>query len=190
MAECRTKQYFVTCKSETEIKSEYRKLAFKCHPDHGGSTASFQELTTQYNNSLKKLQDSKKPKMPNMPFDSFTGRASEFDFLFDDWMDRMYDQGDYKRKEPEQKVTYSWSKKINTHYPNALKSALRQFIRETNSSSYTNSDTQLRGFIKIHSKKHYFATTHDVEIELRCKNKQVLELTIQLFLKQVIKQFE
>ena len=31
-------------KSSNELKSLYKKLAMKCHPDHGGSTQKMQEL--------------------------------------------------------------------------------------------------------------------------------------------------
>jgi hypothetical protein len=35
------------------VRSQYRKLVFKHHPDHGGSVASFQQLTRAYEMLLK-----------------------------------------------------------------------------------------------------------------------------------------
>lgn len=41
-------QYFDGCHTQTEIKSKYRELAKKMHPDFGGDPAEFHELQRQY----------------------------------------------------------------------------------------------------------------------------------------------
>ena len=47
--------YFNQCKTVQEVKSLYRKLAFKFHPDHGGDTETMKIINIQYHESLKNL---------------------------------------------------------------------------------------------------------------------------------------
>jgi curved DNA-binding protein CbpA len=40
--------YFSTCNSTDEIKAEFRRLAQIHHPDHGGDTATMQDINAEY----------------------------------------------------------------------------------------------------------------------------------------------
>jgi len=44
--------YFSYCKTEKDIKSEYRRLAFIHHPDKGGRVNAFLNLKEQYERSM------------------------------------------------------------------------------------------------------------------------------------------
>lgn len=46
--------YFANCQTHEEAKQRYRRLAFKHHPDQGGSEAQFIELNKQYKAFLDK----------------------------------------------------------------------------------------------------------------------------------------
>jgi curved DNA-binding protein CbpA len=47
-------KWFTSCKSEAEIKTAYRNLAKKHHPDmQGGDTATMQEINAEYEAALK-----------------------------------------------------------------------------------------------------------------------------------------
>ena len=48
-------KYFMDCTSLEELKSLYRKLAVKNHPDKGGSIEIMQEINNEYEIMLKKL---------------------------------------------------------------------------------------------------------------------------------------
>ena len=41
-------KYFKDCKTIEEIKAQYKKLAKENHPDHGGDTATMQEINKEY----------------------------------------------------------------------------------------------------------------------------------------------
>lgn len=43
-------EYFKNYTTLDEAKAEYRRLAFKLHPDRGGDTATFQDLQNQFEN--------------------------------------------------------------------------------------------------------------------------------------------
>lgn len=113
--------YFINCVTEEEVRIEYRKLAFTCHPDHGGSNAAFQDLQNQYNKSLRKIQNRHKAK----------------DEGWSDWYDTQY--------EPRKKYVASWKyeKTFWTSYPNTAHVNLQNFMR-----SSTIQGTNVRLFIK------------------------------------------
>ncbi len=91
--------YFKSCTTEEDVKKEYRRLAFKCHPDHGGSTIIFQEMIAQYEHSLNKINGTS--------YSSSEGRSNPY---------RKYET-----------YTYSWTKTVK--YSPGLKKTLRDFIR-------------------------------------------------------------
>lgn len=45
--------YFAGCTNEVETKARYRDLAKKLHPDLGGTTREFQDMSAQYLECLK-----------------------------------------------------------------------------------------------------------------------------------------
>lgn len=45
--------WFKNCNTPDEIKSEYRRLAMKHHPDRGGDTATMQDINAAYHAALK-----------------------------------------------------------------------------------------------------------------------------------------
>jgi hypothetical protein len=51
-------QFFKTCFSVKAIKTLYRELAKKYHPDLGGDTATMQQVNDQYHEALKGKQKS------------------------------------------------------------------------------------------------------------------------------------
>ncbi|MBT9173467.1 MAG: hypothetical protein DDT21_01868 [Syntrophomonadaceae bacterium] len=48
-------QYFKGFRTVESIKTEYRRLAMLHHPDHGGQTATMQEINSQYHAALKSV---------------------------------------------------------------------------------------------------------------------------------------
>ena len=46
-------KYFTNVKTIDELKNEYKKLAFKNHPDRGGDTATMQQINAEYDALLK-----------------------------------------------------------------------------------------------------------------------------------------
>ena len=51
--------YFEECKNVAEVKSLYRKLAFKFHPDHGGDLEEMKNLNEWYHDTLLDMDGSK-----------------------------------------------------------------------------------------------------------------------------------
>ena len=47
--------YFETCKTLDELKSVYRKLAMKYHPDVGGDTETMQKINAEYEGYFDRL---------------------------------------------------------------------------------------------------------------------------------------
>jgi len=47
------KKYFENSWTVEEVKTEYRRLAFANHPDHGGNVEEMKEINTQYEAALK-----------------------------------------------------------------------------------------------------------------------------------------
>lgn len=55
--------YFSDVKSIADLKTQYKKLAFKHHPDRGGDTETMQKINAEYDINLKeliKLEDNSK----------------------------------------------------------------------------------------------------------------------------------
>ena len=52
-------RYFSNIADVTELKKAYKKLALELHPDKGGKTADFQEMSNQYQDLLKALLSGK-----------------------------------------------------------------------------------------------------------------------------------
>ncbi len=55
-------EYFSSVFTVDEIKREYRRLAFRCHPDTGGSNEEMRELYEQYERALARAD--KEPLLP------------------------------------------------------------------------------------------------------------------------------
>jgi len=51
-------KYFAGLKEQTEIKSCYKRLVFKHHPDKGGDTATMQEINSQYADVMRGIYQS------------------------------------------------------------------------------------------------------------------------------------
>lgn len=49
--------YFSKCKTLEELKSKYRNLALKHHPDKGGSTEIMQEINNQYERKFEQVKN-------------------------------------------------------------------------------------------------------------------------------------
>lgn len=45
--------FFINCQTVQEIKSLFRELAFKYHPDHGGDEETMKQLNNEYQAALK-----------------------------------------------------------------------------------------------------------------------------------------
>ena len=43
-----TQNWFKNCKTQEEVKNEYRRLCFIHHPDRGGDTSTMQDINAQY----------------------------------------------------------------------------------------------------------------------------------------------
>lgn len=57
-----TKKYFKGIKTIEELKKAYKEFAKKLHPDLGGDTISFQEMSSEYDVLLKDLKANKENK--------------------------------------------------------------------------------------------------------------------------------
>ena len=53
-------KYFDPGIPNNQLKIQYRKLAMKYHPDHGGSTIMFQEMVAEYNQCMEQKKPKKK----------------------------------------------------------------------------------------------------------------------------------
>ena len=49
-------KYFTNCHNLDELKKEYRRLAVKHHPDHGGDTATMQAINAEYESAFNRLK--------------------------------------------------------------------------------------------------------------------------------------
>ena len=49
-------KYFTNCHNLDELKKEYRRLAVKHHPDHGGDTATMQAINAEYEAAFNRLK--------------------------------------------------------------------------------------------------------------------------------------
>ena len=49
-------KYFANCRTLDELKKEYRRLAMKHHPDHGGDTATMQAINNEYHDRFEVLK--------------------------------------------------------------------------------------------------------------------------------------
>ena len=50
--------YFHDCTTPGEVKTLYRRLAMRMHPDRGGDTATFQSMQVEYLSTLERLDGS------------------------------------------------------------------------------------------------------------------------------------
>lgn len=50
-------KYFASCKNLDELKKEYRRLAMRHHPDHGGDTATMQAINGEYHERFVVLRE-------------------------------------------------------------------------------------------------------------------------------------
>ena len=50
-------KYFSECKTIEDVKSLYRKLAMKLHPDCGGSAQAFTEMSAEYKVAFERLKN-------------------------------------------------------------------------------------------------------------------------------------
>lgn len=48
--------YFTNCRNLDELKKEYRRLAMKHHPDHGGDTETMQAINSAYESRFEQLK--------------------------------------------------------------------------------------------------------------------------------------
>ncbi|MEY8366832.1 molecular chaperone DnaJ [Anaerovoracaceae bacterium 41-7] len=55
-------RYFKQCTTLEELKSEYKKLVMKHHPDRGGDTATMQEINAEYDEAFPRLKNVHKTK--------------------------------------------------------------------------------------------------------------------------------
>lgn len=53
--------YFAASMTTDEIKTEYRRLAMANHPDHGGSTATMQQINAEYAFAMARAIRTEKP---------------------------------------------------------------------------------------------------------------------------------
>lgn len=53
--------YFFNHMTTDDIKAEYRRLAMQFHPDHGGDTATMQEINSQYSKAIDAAIRNEKP---------------------------------------------------------------------------------------------------------------------------------
>lgn len=65
--------YFENCKELNELKAEYRKLAFKNHPDRGGKVEVMAAINNAYDEALKRIARSEGKATPS-------GEQSEVNF--------------------------------------------------------------------------------------------------------------
>lgn len=50
-------KWFINCKTLEDLKSEYKKLVFKHHPDRGGDTATMQEINGEYEVMFERVKN-------------------------------------------------------------------------------------------------------------------------------------
>ena len=171
-------QYFISCKTEEEVKVVYRRLAFKYHPDHGGSNALFQDLQQQYERSMDKIRN---PRKAYNPYDDYNFGSDIDDILrraherarqaAQEQANRQYDWG----REPwgkKRKVKYTWTQKINVKDHRVIKYNLQKFMREPNRND-------LQCHIKVHTQK-WFETRWKMTVQFSSYDKSFLELISQL----------
>lgn len=53
-------KYFMNCETLEELKSTYRNLVMKHHPDRGGDTATMQEINAEYDKVFPQLKNKHK----------------------------------------------------------------------------------------------------------------------------------
>lgn len=49
-------KYFINCHTLEELKKEYRRLAMKHHPDHGGDLETMKAINAQYEEAFDRLK--------------------------------------------------------------------------------------------------------------------------------------
>jgi len=167
----RHSNYFAYCTTEEEIKVEYRRLAFKCHPDHGGSAQQFQDLQQQYDSSLAKIKNPTRTSGSRSYGDFAAGgfwkHQDDFDFDWDSWLHK-------RREQSRRKVDYTWTQEIYVRNPHRIEAKLKKFMREPNRDA-------VRCFVKKYPKKWSVigSKTH-MTVQFRSNNEGLLKLISQL----------
>lgn len=78
--------YFYNCTNEEEVKREFRKHAFKCHPDHGGNADEMVKLQKAYEDALKEMKIDKEQEETNRYYRGFNQNTNQ----------QSYEQGQYE----------------------------------------------------------------------------------------------
>lgn len=73
--------YFQNCKNLGEVKKRYFELAFQHHPDKGGDTATFQEISRQYQEFTANYKNSTIENFNNIDYTIFTDFLKDPQFI-------------------------------------------------------------------------------------------------------------
>lgn len=105
------KKYFENVNNLEELKSEYRKLALKYHPDRGGDVEEFKKISLEYEKLLKEFKGNEEFKKIIDELIKYTSITIE---LIGSW---VWVYGDTKEiKEELKKLNFKWSGKRQMWY--------------------------------------------------------------------------